>query len=65
MAINSIMAIKKSSIQASKRLIKFLKKNCVRKGETYEEIIWRLLALKQLTEEQFQQIKSKYEEHLR
>lgn len=58
------MAIKKSSIQVSERLVKFLKNNCVRKGETYEEIIWRLLGQKALTKEQKQEVKRGYESSL-
>ncbi len=44
--------MKKTSIQISERLQKFLAKNSSRKGETYEDIIWRLLGQKTLTKEQ-------------
>ena len=59
------MAIKKSSIQASERLKKFLADNSSRKGETYEEIIWRLLGQKTLTKEQTKYCNASYEEFLK
>ncbi len=52
----------KPKIQISKRLKKFLDENTTRKGETYEEIIWRLLGQKTLTKEQTQYCKARYEE---
>ncbi|KKL09246.1 hypothetical protein LCGC14_2567820 [marine sediment metagenome] len=54
----------KSSIKISQRLKDFLSNNSTRKGETYEDIIWRLLSLKVLTKEQGKIIKAKYEELL-
>lgn len=50
------------TIRISERLWKFLNNNSTRKGETYEEIIWKMLGLKKLTKEQSNEIKSAYEE---
>ena len=49
-------------IKVSERLHKFLHKNAVRKDETYEEIIWRMLGLKTLTKAQEKEIKAAYED---
>lgn len=47
-----------TTIRISERLRKFLSDNVVKKGESYEEIIWRMLGLKQLTKEQEKDIKA-------
>ena len=52
------------TIRISPRLHKFLTDNSTIKGETYEEIIWRLLSSKVLTKDQIKVIKAKYEEYL-
>ena len=49
------------TLRISERLHKFLTNNAVRKGESYEEIIWRMLGTKTLTKEQSNEIKSAYE----
>ena len=51
-------------IKVSEKLHKFLTDNSIRKAETYEDIIWRLLSLKVLTKEQIRVVKAKYEEYL-
>ena len=51
-------------IKVSEKLHKFLTDNSIKKGETYEDIIWRLLSLKVLTKEQIRVVKAKYEEYL-
>ncbi len=52
------------TIKVSEKLHKFLTKNAVRKNDTYEEIIWRMLGLKALTKEQEKEIKAGYEEFI-
>jgi len=53
-----------TTIRISERLHKFLQNNVVRKGESYEEIIWKLLGLKKLNEEQAKEVKAGYEEFI-
>lgn len=57
------MVVKTVPIRMSLKLRDFLKKNGG-KGESYEEIIWRLLGQKTLTKEQSKIIKAKYESSL-
>ncbi len=56
--------VQKPRIQVSRRLKTFLDKNQTYKGQTYEDIIWRLLGTKTLTKEQTKEIKSAYETSL-
>lgn len=51
------------SVKLSKRLREMLKKEGV-KGESYDDILWRLLGQKTLTKEQHQRIKQAYEDAL-
>ncbi len=53
--------VQKPKIQISERLKKFLDKNSTIKGQSYEDIIWRLLGTKTMTKEQIKEIKSAYE----
>ena len=39
------------TIRISEKLHKFLDEHCLKRGETYEETIWRLLGEKTLTKE--------------
>jgi len=50
-------------IRASWKLCNYLDENGLR-GESYEDIIWRLLGQKVLTKEQKKGIRNKYEEEL-
>ena len=54
----------RKSIQVSEKLHKFLEKNALNKTDTYEMIIWRLLGLKKLSEEQAKEVKAGYEKHI-
>ncbi len=54
----------KPKIQISEKLKKFLDENSTHKKQTYEDIIWRLLGEKTLTQEQKQFCKASYEEDL-
>lgn len=52
------------SIKISKRLKEFLDKSSTHKGQTYDDIIWRLLGQKELTKEQKQEVKADFENSL-
>ena len=52
--------IKTTSMKVSRELLAFLSSKIKYKGQTYEDIIWRLIGMKEISKEDLKQIPPKY-----